>query len=69
MKRILATACGGPSTLSFTRSLRNADPKKEKYYIVGTDCDKYNIHRAEVDKSYLCPNKQLTQNTCPLSNT
>lgn len=55
MKRILATACGGPSTLSFTRSLRDADPKKEKYYIVGTDCDKYNIHRSEVDKAYLCP--------------
>ena len=55
MKRILTTACGGPSTLSFTRSLRDADPKKEKYFIVGTDCDKYNIQRAEVDKSYLCP--------------
>ena len=55
MKRILATACGGPSTLSFTRSLRDADPKRRKYYIVGTDYDKYNIHRAEVDKAYLCP--------------
>lgn len=22
---------------------------------MGTDCDKYNIHRAEVDKAYLCP--------------
>lgn len=55
MKRILTTACGGPSTLSFTRSLRDADPKGEEYYIVGTDCDKYNIHRAEVDKAYLCP--------------
>jgi len=55
MKRILATACGGPSTLSFTRSLRDADPEGRKYYIVGTDCDKYNIHRAEVDKYYLCP--------------
>jgi len=55
MKKILVTACGGPSTLSFTRSLRDSDPKKEKYYIVGTDCDKYNIHRAEVDRSYLCP--------------
>jgi hypothetical protein len=55
MKRILATACGGPSTLSFTRSLKDADPKGQKYFIVGTDCDKYNIHRANVDKSYLCP--------------
>lgn len=55
MKCILTTACGGPSTLSFTRSLRDADPEKKKYHIVGTDCDKYNIHRAEVDKAYLCP--------------
>lgn len=55
MKRILATACGGPSTLSFTRSLRDADPRREKYYLVGTDCDRYNIHRAEVDRIYLCP--------------
>ena len=55
MKRILATACGGPSTLSFTRSLRDADPKGRKYYIVGTDYDKYNIHRADVDQAYLCP--------------
>jgi hypothetical protein len=55
MKRILATACGGPSTLSFTRSLRDADPEGKKYYIVGTDCDRYNIHRAEVDAAYLCP--------------
>jgi len=53
MKRILATACGGPSTLSFTRSLRHSILKK--YYIVGTDCDKFNIHRAEVDETYLCP--------------
>jgi len=55
MKRILATACGGPSTLSFTRSLRDADSDRRKYYIVGTDCDKFNIHRGEVDRRYLCP--------------
>ena len=55
MKRILVTAAGGPSTLSFTRSLRDADPERNKYYIVGTDCDKYNIHRADVDRTYLCP--------------
>lgn len=61
MRRVLVTACGGPSALSFTRSLRDAGLKKDvqkrsrKYHIVGTDCDKYNIHRAEVDKTYLCP--------------
>mgnify|MGYP003706023077 CR=1 FL=1 len=55
IKKILITACGGPSSLSFTRSLRFADPDGEKYTLIGTDCDPYNIHRAEVDKSYLCP--------------
>lgn len=55
MKTILATASGGPSTLSFTRSLRDADPERKKYRIIGTDCDPYNIHRSEVDVSYLCP--------------
>lgn len=54
-RRILATAAGGPSTLSFTRSLQDANSKENKYYIAGTDCDRYNIHRAEVDRSYLCP--------------
>lgn len=55
MKTILATASGGPSTLSFTRSLRDVDPDRTKYRIIGTDCDAYNIHRSEVDASYLCP--------------
>ncbi len=52
MKRILLTASGGPSTMSFMRSLRDAD---EDYYIVGTDCMKYNLFRSEADKTYLCP--------------
>jgi carbamoyl-phosphate synthase large subunit len=55
LKTILATAAGGPSTLSFTRSLRDADPDRTRYRLIGTDCDAYNIHRAEVDAAYLCP--------------
>ena len=55
MRTILATASGGPSTLSFTRSLRDADPSRKKYRLIGTDCDSYNIHRSEVDVTYLCP--------------
>jgi hypothetical protein len=55
LKTILATASGGPSTLSFTRSLRTSDPDGKKYRLIGTDCDPYNIHRAEVDKTYMCP--------------
>ena len=57
MKKILVTACGGPSTMSFTRSIRDCDPDKKKYHIIGTDADKYNIFRAttEVETTYLCP--------------
>jgi hypothetical protein len=55
VKTILATAAGGPSTLSFTRSLRDADPDRTRFRLIGTDCDAYNIHRSEVDASYLCP--------------
>jgi len=55
MKTILVTASGGPSTLSFTRSLRDADPNRKEYRLIGTDCDPYNLHRSEVDVSYICP--------------
>ena len=55
MKTILVTASGGPSTLSFSRSLRDADPERTRYRLIGTDCDAYNIHRSEVDVAYLCP--------------
>ncbi|MDO8511449.1 MAG: carboxylate--amine ligase [Nanoarchaeota archaeon] len=55
MKRILVTGSGGAPTLNFVRSLRDADPKREKYYIVGIDCDEFTIHRSECDKTYICP--------------
>ena len=55
MIKVLITACGGPSSLSFSRSLRDADPERKKYFLVGTDCDKFNIHRAECDEVFLCP--------------
>ncbi len=55
MKKILVTGCGGAPTINFVRSLRDADPEKKKYYIVGIDCDKYTIHRNECDVSYICP--------------
>lgn len=55
MKKILLTACGGPATISYTRSLRDADPDKSQFYLIGIDCDPFNIHRGEVDKSYLAP--------------
>ena len=55
MKKILVTGGGGAPTLNFIRSLRDADPKREKYYLVGVDCDEFTIHRSECDKTYICP--------------
>lgn len=55
MKRILVTGCGGAPTINFVRSLRDADPKRKKYRIVGVDSDKFTIHRHECDRGYLCP--------------
>lgn len=52
MKRILVLGCGGPAAINFTRSLKSAP---EKFYIVGTDINKYKIHLAETDRKYLMP--------------
>ncbi len=52
IKRILVTAAGGSLATGFIRSLRQVP---EKFYIVGTDADKYNIQRSEADKNYLIP--------------
>jgi carbamoyl-phosphate synthase large subunit len=52
MKRILITGAGGSPATNFVRSLRKAP---EKFYLVGTDCNKYYLQRAETDKKYLVP--------------
>lgn len=52
MKRILVTGAGGSPAANFVRSLRLSS---EKVFIVGTDCDKYNLQRSETDASYLSP--------------
>ncbi|MBI3379685.1 ATP-grasp domain-containing protein [Candidatus Gottesmanbacteria bacterium] len=52
MRRILITGAGGSAAANFTRSLRTS---VEKFFLVGTDADKYNLMRAEVDKRYLIP--------------
>lgn len=54
-KNILVTGCGGAPTTNFVRSLRDADPQRKKYYLVGIDCNKYITHRSECDRTYLCP--------------
>lgn len=52
MKRILVTGAGGSPAANFIRSLRKAP---EKFYLVGTDADKYYLQRAETDVRYLVP--------------
>lgn len=52
MKRILITGAGGSPATNFVRSLKAAD---EKIFLVGTDCDKYYMCRAETDEKYLVP--------------
>ena len=54
MKRILITGAGGSPSTNFVRSLRQSP---EKFYLIGVDCDKYNIQRAETDKKHLIPPK------------
>ena len=49
------TGCGGAPTTNFVRSLRDDDPHREKYFIVGVDQDVYTVHRSECDVSYLGP--------------
>ncbi|MBI2654843.1 carboxylate--amine ligase [Candidatus Woesearchaeota archaeon] len=52
MKRILILGAGGTPATNFVRSLRHAP---EKFYLIGTDSNKYYIHRSETDDSYLVP--------------
>lgn len=52
MKRILVLGAGGSPAVNFTRSLRQAP---EDFFLVGTDCDKYYLQRAETDEKHLVP--------------
>jgi FlaA1/EpsC-like NDP-sugar epimerase len=52
LKRILVTGAGGSPSTNFVRSLRMA---REKFFIIGVDCNKYYLQRAETDKRFLVP--------------
>ena len=52
MHRILITGAGGAPATNFVRSLRRTD---EKFHLIGVDCDKYYLQRAETDERYLVP--------------
>lgn len=54
IKRILVGGAGGAPALNFIRSLRKA---KEKFYIMGITCNKYDLCKAVqfIDKAFLVP--------------
>lgn len=52
MKKLLITGAGGSPATNFVRSLRATN---EEFFLVGTDCDKHYIFRAETDEKYLVP--------------
>lgn len=52
MKRILVCAAGGSPATNFVRSLRMAS---EPYFLLGVDCNKYMLQRAETDVKCLVP--------------
>lgn len=51
-KRILVTGAGGSPSTNFIRSLRLS---KDSFFIIGADCNKYYLQRAETDKRFLIP--------------
>jgi carbamoyl-phosphate synthase large subunit len=52
MKKILVCGAGGSPATNFVRSLRKME---EKVFLVGCDCDKYTLQRAETDLKILIP--------------
>jgi len=52
VKRIMITGAGGPAGINFTMSLKITP---EKMFLVGTEGDKYHVHLAQTEKTYLVP--------------
>jgi len=52
IKRILVTGSGGSPSTNFIRSLRKS---KERFHIIGADCNEYYLQRAETDEKFLVP--------------
>jgi hypothetical protein len=51
-RRILVTGAGGSPTTNFVRSLRESP---EPFHLVGVDCNRYYLQRAETDERHLVP--------------
>ena len=52
MRKILVLGAGGSASTGFIRSLRLAP---EQFHIIGADCNKYYLQRAETEEKYLVP--------------
>lgn len=52
VKRILITGAGGSPSTNFIRSLRKT---REKFFIIGADCNKFYLQRAETEMKVLIP--------------
>jgi carbamoyl-phosphate synthase large subunit len=64
MKRILITGAGGTPAVNFTRSLRASN---EKFHLIGVDCNKYYLQRAETEDRLLVPRAD-DKNYLPILN-
>jgi carbamoyl-phosphate synthase large subunit len=51
-KRVLVTGAGGSPATNFVRSLRES---AEPFHLIGVDCNKYYLQRAETDERHLVP--------------
>jgi carbamoyl-phosphate synthase large subunit len=52
LRRILVTGAGGSPATNFVRSLRESP---ERFHLIGADCNKYYLERAETDERFLIP--------------
>src|SRR5262245_10526307 len=51
-RRILVTGAGGSPAANFVRSLRESP---EPFHLIGVDCNRYYLQRAETDERHLVP--------------
>lgn len=52
VRRILVTGAGGTPATNFVRSLRESP---ERFHLIGADCNRYYLQRAETDERHLVP--------------
>jgi carbamoyl-phosphate synthase large subunit len=57
VKRILVTGAGGSPSTNFVRSLRESP---EEFHLIGVDCNKYSLQRAETDERHMVPEANAT---------